>query len=275
MLELGELYESLGLDAEAGDQYARFREALARDEDQGVDGALLRGRFEADHGDPAVAVGLLDAEWARSHRSAAVADALGWALHRSGDPSAALEYAARAVDTGGRSASYAYHLGVIQKELGRYGPARRNLAAALRTNPRFSPLAGPAAQETLDDLAAPPPDSPRGMRPPPPEPEPQAPEPQAPVSVASAAPTTRAVAPETEARAEAAPKPAPETEASAEAEAETRAKAASKPAPETPWRQRSAPRQPESKLPAPQKPQQPQQSQPQQPETPEPAPGTR
>ncbi|MGW1846184.1 tetratricopeptide repeat protein [Streptomyces sp. NPDC001966] len=188
MLELGELYESLGLDEEAGDQYARLREALDRDEAQGVDEALLRGRFEADHGDPDAAVELLDAEWARSHRGAAVADALGWALHRSGHSSAALEYAARAVRTGGQNASYAYHLGVIQKALRDYGPARRNLAEALRTNPRFSPLAGPAAQEALDDLPPPPPDGSQDLRPPP-DPEPQAPAPPA-------APTARRAAPE-------------------------------------------------------------------------------
>ncbi|MFE2931474.1 tetratricopeptide repeat protein [Streptomyces sp. NPDC059278] len=179
LLELGELYESLGLDAEADEQYAQLRRALTRDEGQGVDHALLRGRFEADHGDPAAAVELLDAEWARSHRSAAVADALGWALHRSGAPAAALEYAAQAVDTGGQNASYAYHLGVIQKALREYGPARRNLEAALRTNPGFSPLAGPAAQEALDDLAYPPPDGPPDMRPLP-EPEPERPEAQEP-----------------------------------------------------------------------------------------------
>lgn len=150
MLALGELYESLGQEEEARGQYAGLREALDRDDAQGVDNALLRGRFETDHGDPDAAVDLLDAEWARRHRSAAVADALGWALYRSGDPSAALEYAARAVETGGQNASYAYHLGVIQKALRDYGPARRNLEEALRSNPRFSPLDGPAAQEALD-----------------------------------------------------------------------------------------------------------------------------
>ncbi|MFI5771703.1 tetratricopeptide repeat protein [Streptomyces sp. NPDC051658] len=183
MLELGELYESLGLDGEARSQYERLREALAQDDAQGVDNALLRGRYEADHGDPDAAVELLDAAWARSHRSAAVADALGWALHRSGAPSAALEYAAQAVDTGGQNASYAYHLGVVQKALREYGPARRNLEEALRSNPRFSPLAGPAAREALDSLTPPPPVAPHDMRPAPePEPEPvpaaEAPAPQ-------------------------------------------------------------------------------------------------
>ncbi|MGW1406458.1 tetratricopeptide repeat protein [Streptomyces sp. NPDC002403] len=203
MLELGELYESMGLDEDAGGQYAALREALDRDDVQGVDNALLRGRFEADHGDPDAAVGLLEAEWARGHRSAAVADALGWALYRSDKPSAALTYAARAVDTGGQNASYAYHLGVVQKALRDYGPARRNLEKALRSNPRFSPLDGPAAQEALDALVSPRP----GVRPAP-EPEtpapapassqaPQAPQaPASPKAPAPASPEARTAAPE-------------------------------------------------------------------------------
>ncbi|MEV7851370.1 tetratricopeptide repeat protein [Streptomyces sp. NPDC088183] len=192
MLELGELYESLGREADASDQYARLRGVLAHDDGQGVDNTLLRGRFEADHGDPAAAVEVLDAAWGRAHRSAAVADALGWALHRSGDPSAALEYAARAVDTGGYNASYAYHLGVIQKALGEYGPARRNLTEALRANPRFSPLAGPAAQEALDILTTPPEDDPQDARP---APDPEPPAPRQPQQAALAAPAAASHAP--------------------------------------------------------------------------------
>ncbi|MEU6016736.1 tetratricopeptide repeat protein [Streptomyces sp. NPDC047515] len=173
MLELGELYESLGRDDEAQNQYGKLGEALSRGDAQGVDNALLRGRFEAAHGDPAVAVKLLRAEWGRAHRSAAVADALGWALHRSGDSSAALKYATQAVDTSGRNASYMSHLGAIQQALKDYGPARRNLEAALRTNPHFSPLEAPASQEALDSLARLTAGGPRDMRPAP-EPEPAA-----------------------------------------------------------------------------------------------------
>ncbi|MFJ1844736.1 hypothetical protein [Streptomyces sp. NPDC088146] len=201
MLELGELYESLGRDEDAQDMYAQLREALARGDGQGVDNALLRGRFEAAHGDPAVAVKLLKAEWARSHRSAAVADALGWALHLSGDSSAALAYATRAVDAGGRTASYASHLGAIQQALGDYGPARRNLEKALRTNPHFSPLEGPAAKEALDSLGSLPAGGPADMEPAP-EParaaraEPRTPEPStSPPSVPAPQPSSPAGGP--------------------------------------------------------------------------------
>lgn len=173
-LELGELYESLGLDGDARTQYAELREMVAAAKKDGVDESLVLARFEADHGDPEAAVELLRAQWRGQHRSAAVADALGWALHRAGRSEEGLEYAQLAADTGVRSASYAYHLGVIQRELADYGPARRNLEQAVRTNPAFSPLAAPLAQEALDALGEPPPGGPGETRqPPPPAPEPE------------------------------------------------------------------------------------------------------
>ncbi|MGW0668014.1 tetratricopeptide repeat protein [Streptomyces sp. NPDC002746] len=174
MLELGELYESLGLDGDSVNQYTRLRKALSRAGTQGVDEALLLGRFEAAHGDADAAVEQLRAEWDLGHRSAAVADALGWALHRSGDSDSALEYAEKAVDTGGQNASYAYHLGMVQRALNDFGPARRNLEDALRTNPQFSPLDAPSAQEALDAMGLPPAGGPQDMQPAPP---PQAPAP--------------------------------------------------------------------------------------------------
>lgn len=165
LLELGELYESLGLDGDSVSQYTKLRKALADGTARGVDESLLLGRFEAAHGDADAAVELLRAEWDRGHHSAAVADALGWALHRSGDPDAALEYAERAADSGGRNASYAYHLGMVQRALSDFGPARRHLEEALRTNPRFSPLDAPRAQEALDTLGLPPAGGPRDVQP--------------------------------------------------------------------------------------------------------------
>lgn len=51
-----------------------------------------------------------------------------------------------------RSALYAFHRGVIEAELERYGPARRYLEEALRINPYFSPLRVPVAREALQAL---------------------------------------------------------------------------------------------------------------------------
>lgn len=137
-LRLGELYESLGRAKEAREQYGVVRTLVARSAAAGVNESLVLGALESDHGDPEEAVRVLRAEWGRQP-SLAVADALGWALHRAGEDAQALEFARRATDRarGGevRSAAYAYHRGVIERALGREAPARRHLAESRRLNP--------------------------------------------------------------------------------------------------------------------------------------------
>ncbi|ANP55364.1 tetratricopeptide (TPR) repeat protein [Streptomyces griseochromogenes] len=154
-LELGELYESLGMFPAAQAQYdlvrTRARQAVAG----GVDEELLIGQFEADHGDPREAVERLREEWARQP-GIEVADALGWALHRVGEDDEALEFASIATDRtkggGVRSALYVFHRGMIERELDEHGPARRHLQEALRISPYFSPLREPAARAALQEL---------------------------------------------------------------------------------------------------------------------------
>ncbi|MFI2783154.1 tetratricopeptide repeat protein [Streptomyces sp. ALB3] len=170
VLELGELYESLDLDGDARTQYAKLRELLGRARTAGVDEALTEARFEADHGDPEAAVELMRTAWGAQRRSSEVADALAWSLHRAGRSEEGLQYAERAVGTGVRNASYAYHLGMIESALGQEGPARGHLEEALRTDPDFSPLAAPLAREALDDLGEPAAGGPAQMEPPEPEP---------------------------------------------------------------------------------------------------------
>ncbi|MET9809855.1 tetratricopeptide repeat protein [Streptomyces halstedii] len=166
VLELGELYEASGLDGDARTQYAKLRELLGTAKAAGVNESLTEARFEADHGDPEAAVELMEKEWAELRRSAEVADALGWALHRAGRTEEGVQYAERALESGVRNASYAYHLGVIESALGQDGPARSRLEEALRTNPDFSPLAAPLAEEALESLGEPDPGGPAEVRPP-------------------------------------------------------------------------------------------------------------
>ncbi|MFC5856337.1 tetratricopeptide repeat protein [Streptomyces chlorus] len=184
-LELGELYESLGLRQAARVHYDLLRSLVREAAAHGVGGDLVLGRFEADHGDPRAAVRRLRTEWERQP-STAVADALGWALHRSGRSEEALEFAVRATEEthggGVRSALHAFHRGMIELELGRGGspllvgvppvraepgtrgrsrelgggPARRHLREALRINPYFSPLRVPQAKAALERLGEPP-----------------------------------------------------------------------------------------------------------------------
>ncbi|MFE4966520.1 tetratricopeptide repeat protein [Streptomyces sp. NPDC056660] len=159
-LELAELYESLGMGRQAETQYAQLQAQVRRELDAGVDDELLIGQYEADHGDVEEAVERLTAEWERQP-GIEVADALGWALHRAGDDKEALDYASIATDStkggGVRSASYAFHRGMIERDLDLDASARRHLQDALRINPYFSPLQAPVARATLTTLGDQPP----------------------------------------------------------------------------------------------------------------------
>ncbi|MFI8915775.1 hypothetical protein ACIGW4_29700 [Streptomyces sp. NPDC053513] len=158
LLEAGELYESLGLDGDARASYERLRTGTW----EGAEVAL--GLLDADHGDPAAAVARMRAEWARGHRSVRVADALGWALHRSGASKEALGYAKIATEEGLRSALFTYHRGEIERALDQTGPARRHLAEALRINPGFSPLHAGRAEAALAALGPLPDELPAELR---------------------------------------------------------------------------------------------------------------
>ncbi|MFJ8312473.1 MULTISPECIES: tetratricopeptide repeat protein [unclassified Streptomyces] len=162
VLELGELYESQSLDGDAKTWFDKLRELAGRDGANGVDDAVVLGRFEADHGAAPAAVERLEAEW-RAHPSPAAEDALAWAMYRAGDPEEALAHARKATDSGVRDALFAYHQGTIERRLGQTGAARRHLEDALRTNPYFSPLLAPQAKQALAALGEPPEGGPRDV----------------------------------------------------------------------------------------------------------------
>ncbi|MGW8765576.1 tetratricopeptide repeat protein [Streptomyces sp. NPDC055815] len=159
LLEAGELYESLGRAGEARALYERLRAG------SWAGAEVPLGLLDADHGDPAAAVARMRAEWARGHRSVRVADALGWALHRSGASKEALGFAKRATEEGLRSALFMYHRGEIERALDQRGPARRHLEEALRLHPTFSPLHAGRAAEGLGVLGSLPDELPPELRP--------------------------------------------------------------------------------------------------------------
>ncbi|MFI6286609.1 tetratricopeptide repeat protein [Streptomyces sp. NPDC051018] len=162
-LEAGDLYASLGLEGDAVSRYETVRTAARDAAAHGVNVELVLGRYETDHGDPDEAVDRLRAEWDRGRHSVQMADALGWALFRAGRAKEALPFAKRATKEGPRRPVFAYHLGEIERALGLYGPARRHVAEALRTNPVFSPLLAPAARTALAALGEPPDGGPRKL----------------------------------------------------------------------------------------------------------------
>ncbi|GCD38802.1 hypothetical protein OEIGOIKO_06621 [Streptomyces chrestomyceticus JCM 4735] len=150
---LGEVYEARGERAVAQRQYtlAGTWADLARANGVAVD--LETALVEADHGDRQAALRAARAEWSRRH-TVHTADALAWALHRTGQDRAALPYAERAAAPGFRDAAFLYHRGMIERALGRTADARRDLSAALRLDPGFSPTGAAAARSALAALEA-------------------------------------------------------------------------------------------------------------------------
>ncbi|MFJ6565876.1 tetratricopeptide repeat protein [Streptomyces sp. NPDC091292] len=183
-LELGELYESLRMSAQARAEYEKVRARVRERAADGVDDGLVLGLFEADHGDPEVAVEGLREVWKRAG-SARAADALAWALHRAGNDKEALEFARKAAEKGPRTALASFHRAEIDGALGDDGGARRHLEEALRTNAYFSPLFAPRVREAQEALGEPAPGGPEEVDAPPgapvelPPPAPRRPKPPA------------------------------------------------------------------------------------------------
>ena len=115
-MELGELYEATGRPGLAAQQYAVATASARLAAANGVATDLETALFQADHGSPAVALTAARAEWDRRH-SIHTADALGWALHASGQDRAALRYARQANRLGTRDARLLFHLGAIEAAL--------------------------------------------------------------------------------------------------------------------------------------------------------------
>ncbi|MDX6665972.1 MAG: hypothetical protein QOG68_2178 [Solirubrobacteraceae bacterium] len=108
--------------------------------------------FEAQHGSPARGVALARRAWAQAP-SIRSADALGWALPRSGRPGAGVGWARRALRRGTRDPLLLFHAGIAARAAGRPAQARRWLSGSLALNPRFSPLFAPQARRALKAIS--------------------------------------------------------------------------------------------------------------------------
>ena len=151
LVEFGEYLESLGRDAEAGQQFALVETVRTLFAANGVADDLTAALFAADHGDPAPALAAAQAEFARRQNIDSHA-ALAWALHSAGRDAEALPHAQQATFLGGASALFLYHRGVIEAAVGQVEDARATLRRALDTDPHFSPLHAPRAEELLASL---------------------------------------------------------------------------------------------------------------------------
>ncbi|SHN05104.1 tetratricopeptide repeat protein [Actinacidiphila paucisporea] len=139
VLQLGELYQSLGRTKEADQQYQVFRAEQQLFTANGValdsDAAL----FEVDHGDPVRAL-TIARQGLRTRPFMDTHDALAWALHANGQDRQALAESDLALAQGTRSALFHYHRALIERALGETAAARTDLSQALAINPHFNPL---------------------------------------------------------------------------------------------------------------------------------------
>jgi len=116
-------------------------------DDAGVNTDVELAIYEADHGDQLRAVRLARVAW-RQAPSVRSADALGWALTRSGDRRAGLRWARRALRLGSLDPTFRYHAGIAA---GDTPEGRRHLRLALRHGLGAHPLHANRARAALED----------------------------------------------------------------------------------------------------------------------------
>ena len=153
VIEFGDYLTSLGMTAQAKQQYDTFGVENELFQSNGVlldsDPAL----YYADHGDPAKALQFAEAG-IKIRPFLEMDDAYAWALHANGKDAEALTWSHKALATGMKNALFYFHLGIIEQSLGDKAAAVQDLTTALKINPEFSPLQVPVAKKALQQLGS-------------------------------------------------------------------------------------------------------------------------
>lgn len=151
VVELGELYDFMGREDDAQQQYDVVDATNRLLTSNGVNSDLEAALINADHGDSTAALTSARAEWSR-RESIHVADALAWALHMSGQDQKALRLARAATRLGTLEPRFWLHRGAIEAALGKEREARRHLRAGLSMDPGTSPWQVARARAWLAEL---------------------------------------------------------------------------------------------------------------------------
>ena len=105
--------------------------------------------YEADHGSPRRALALARRAW-RAAPGLRAADALGWALTRSGRPAAGLRWARRALALGSRDPLFRHHAGTAALAAGHAAEGRAHLRIALAHGLAGWPWQAAQARQALE-----------------------------------------------------------------------------------------------------------------------------
>lgn len=151
LVALGEAQRAAGDAAGSAATFELVRAMQALYAESGVNVGLELALFEANHGDAARAVELARQAYAQQPNVKA-ADALAWALHRSGAQGEAQATIDEALRLGTPHGGLRYHAGMIALAAGDTAGAREHLAAALAVSGTLSPLDEAAASDALEGI---------------------------------------------------------------------------------------------------------------------------
>ena len=152
VITLGDLYQTTGQQEKASQEYKLVATIEKLYRANGVDMDMEIALFNADH-DQNLPETLALARKAYANRpSIHGADALAWALYKTGNFKEAQKYSQEALKLGTKDALKLFHAGMIALKLGDKTQAREYLEQALTINPHFSILYAEQASQILQTL---------------------------------------------------------------------------------------------------------------------------
>ena len=152
MIALGDLYQVLGKQDLAKQQYDLVRAMHELYRANGVDTEMEMALFKADH-ELNIAESLEEAKHQiKRQPNIKAADVLAWTLYKAGQYEQAKVAMQQALRLGTKDPLLLYHAGMIYSKAGETGKAKDYLNQALKQNPHFSIRYAPDARRTLDEL---------------------------------------------------------------------------------------------------------------------------
>jgi tetratricopeptide (TPR) repeat protein len=152
VITLGDLYQATDQQEAAEQQYKLVSVIEHLHRANGVDMDMEIALFHADHDQNLEETVALARKAYETRPSIHGADALAWALYKTGNYEEAQRYSEEALHLGTKDSLKLFHAGMIALKLGEKEQARLYLEEALAINPHFSILYAEEARRTLETL---------------------------------------------------------------------------------------------------------------------------